>query len=264
MNADGGYAYDTNGAFSSLSAGQTTTDSFSYTVSDGVGGTATETLTLTITGANDTPVGVADTGTVAETGTLAVMAADGLIKNDTDSDQGTTLTVSAVNGSSAAVGGTITLTSGAKLTVKADGSYSYDPNGKFDSLAVGQTTTDSFSYTVSDGEGGTNTATATITITGVNNAPVAVADTATVAENARLEVSAKGVLANDTDVDAGTTLVVTAVNGNAASVGSAITLASGAKVTMKADGSYTVDTNGKYDSLTAGETVTETFSYTVS
>ena len=160
--------------------------------------------------------------------------------------------------------GTITLTSGAKLTVKADGSYAYDPNGKFDSLAVGQTTTDSFSYTVSDGSGGTATATATITITGANNVPVAVADAATVAEDAVLMLPAKGVLANDTDVDAGTTLNVTAVNGNTASVGSAITLASGAKVTMKADGSYTVDTNGKYNSLAAGETVTESFSYTVS
>ena len=66
-------------------------------------------MTLTIRGANDTPIAVADTATVAETGTLAVTAADGLIKNDTDGDQGTTLTVSAVNGSSAAVGGTITL-----------------------------------------------------------------------------------------------------------------------------------------------------------
>jgi VCBS repeat-containing protein len=193
-----------------------------------------------------------------------VTAADGLLRNDSDGDQGTTLTVSAVNGSSAAVGGTITLTSGAKLTVKADGSYTYDPNGKFDSLAAGRTTTDSFNYTVSDGAGGTSTATATITITGVNNAPVAVADAATVAEDAVLAVPAKGVLANDIDVDTGTTLVVTAVNGNAASVGSAITLASGAKVTMKADGSYTVDTSGKYGSLAAGETVTESFSYTVS
>src|SRR3954453_19406575 len=132
LNADGGYSYDTNGAFSTLAAGQTTTDSFSYTVSDGNGGPATEPLPLTITGTNDTPVAVADTGTVAESGTLVVKAADGLLKNDTDGDQGTTLTVSAVNGSSANVGGTITLSSGAKLTVKTDGSYAYDPNGKFD------------------------------------------------------------------------------------------------------------------------------------
>ena len=169
-----------------LAAGQTTTDSFSYTVSDGKGGTDTATLTLTITGVND----VAGRGCRyrhrRRKRHLMVTAADGLLKNDTDGDQGTTLTVSAVNGSSAAVDGTITLTSGAKLTVKADGSYAYDPNGKFDSLAVGQTATDSFSYTVSDGSGGTATATATITITGANNAPVAVADAATVTEDAVL------------------------------------------------------------------------------
>ena len=38
----------------------------------------------------------------------------------------------------AAVGRTITLTSGALLTVNADGSYSYSPNGKFEALAAGQ------------------------------------------------------------------------------------------------------------------------------
>ena len=84
------------------------------------------------------------------------------------------------------------------------------------------------------------------------------------AEDAVLAVPAKGVLANDTDVHAGATLSVTAVENSTASVGSAITLASGAKVTMQADGSYMVDTNGKYGSLAAGETVTESFSYTVS
>ena len=38
-----------------LGAGQTTTDSFSYTVADGFGGTAVGTATITITGVNDTP-----------------------------------------------------------------------------------------------------------------------------------------------------------------------------------------------------------------
>ena len=263
LNADGGYAYDTNGAFSTLAAGQTTTDSFSYTVSDGKGGTDTATLTLTITGANDAPVAVADTGAVAESGTLAVTTAEGLLKNDTDGDQGTTLTVSAVNGSSAAVDGTITLTSGAKLTVKAE---------------APTPTIQTASSTASLSGRPPPTASATRSVTGLaarrprrppspSPGPTTSRSRSPTPRRCRgavLNVPAKGVLANDTDVDAGTTLNVTAVNGNTASVGSAITLASGAKVTMKADGSYTVDTNGKYNSLAAGETVTESFSYTVS
>jgi len=55
-----------------------------------------------------------------------------------------------------------------------DGVVSYDPNDQFESLAVGETGTDSFTYTVSDGNGGTDTATVTVTINGVNDAPVAV------------------------------------------------------------------------------------------
>src|SRR5260370_1685797 len=66
-----------------------------------------------------------------------------------------------------------------KVTNNGDGSFSYDPNGAFASLAAGQTTTDSFLYTVTDGSNAGSTATVTITITGQNGA----ADTATVASN---------------------------------------------------------------------------------
>ena len=48
-----------------------------------------------------------------------------------------------------------------------------------DDLDASDTVTDVFTYTVSDGTA-TDTATLTITITGVNDAPVAVADTDTV------------------------------------------------------------------------------------
>ena len=52
------------------------------------------------------------------------------------------------------------------VTCNANGSFTYDPNGKFESLGVGETATDSFNYTVSDGQGGADTATVTITIHG--------------------------------------------------------------------------------------------------
>jgi len=58
------------------------------------------------------------------------------------------------------------------LTVQSNGDFNYDPRGVFDSLAVGQQATDSFTYGISDGHGGTSSATATITITGANDAPV--------------------------------------------------------------------------------------------
>ncbi|NKB79479.1 cadherin-like domain-containing protein [Ochrobactrum daejeonense] len=57
-------------------------------------------------------------------------------------------------------------------------------------------------YTVDDGNGGTTTGTITVTVTPVNDAPVAVDDTATTAEDTPVTVdAATGLLANDTDVD---------------------------------------------------------------
>ena len=65
MAADGSYLYDPNGAFDTLGAGQTATDSFSYTVADGFGGTAVGQATITITGVNSPPAAVADSATMA-------------------------------------------------------------------------------------------------------------------------------------------------------------------------------------------------------
>jgi predicted RNA-binding protein len=61
--------------------------------------------------------------------------------------------------------------------------------------------TDSFTYTISDGNGGTATASVTVTVNAadeVNNAPVANADTASVAEDGTVLVD---VLGNDSDAD---------------------------------------------------------------
>ncbi len=58
--------------------------------------------------------------------------------------------------------------------------------------------TTSFTYTVSDGNGGQSTARVTITVTPVNDAPVAVNDTATTTAGVPVIIN---VLGNDTDVD---------------------------------------------------------------
>ncbi|MAR92024.1 MAG: hypothetical protein CML06_14250, partial [Pseudomonadales bacterium] len=103
-----------------------------------------------------------------------------------DSDaNGDPLTVTAVNGVAAYVGQTIALTSGALLTLNADGSFDYDPNGQFDGLIAGDISTDTFNYTLSDGNGGEDTATASINITGLANAsalPLMTVSDATITE----------------------------------------------------------------------------------
>jgi VCBS repeat-containing protein len=81
--------------------------------------------------------------------------------------------VTAVNGSTAAVGTTVTLPSGARLTLNANGTFTYDPNGAFNVAPPGSgapnlTTTDTFTYTISN----VSTATVTVTITGVDSADI--------------------------------------------------------------------------------------------
>ena len=74
---------------------------------------------------------------------------------DDDAD-GDSLQVTSVNGSLSDVGTQITLSSGALLTLNADGSFDYDPNGGFDDLLDGESRDDSFTYEVSDGNGGSS------------------------------------------------------------------------------------------------------------
>lgn len=162
VNADGTYLYDTNGRFDQLKAGQTATDSFSYTVTDAAGAHSTRTVTLTITGNNEGPVARADHGGVELRKTLSVKAARGVLANDADEDGGL-LSVAAVNGTAAAVGKAVAGVYGT-LTLNADGSYAYAANAKAASLPSRQVAQDQFTYTVSDGQGGTAVQTLTITV----------------------------------------------------------------------------------------------------
>lgn len=56
VNKDGSYLYDENGAFTYLGQDEQADDSFTYTISDGNGGTDTATVTINVTGINDAPV----------------------------------------------------------------------------------------------------------------------------------------------------------------------------------------------------------------
>ena len=96
--------------------------------------------------------------------------ATGVLANDFDTESDP-ISVTQMNGSSGAVGVQTLLGSGALLTLNADGSFVYDQNGSFESLGVGDSTDDSFTYQVEDDNGNTDTATVTITINGTNDAP---------------------------------------------------------------------------------------------
>jgi uncharacterized repeat protein (TIGR01451 family) len=201
-DADGSFTYDPNGQFEYLQAGDSTIDSFNYTVSDGNGGTDTATVTVTISGVNDLPIAVNDS-TITDEDNPVTVAALGVLNNDSDPDVGDTLTVTAVDTSG---------TAGAVTAWDADGSFTYDPDEQFEYLPAGGSTTDSFTYTVSDGNGGTDTATVTITINGVNDAPTDISlDNSSVAENQPSGTAVGGF--STTDPDTGDTFTYSLVSG---------------------------------------------------
>ena len=269
LNSNGTFDYDPNGAFEALATGESDTDSFSYTISDGNGGSDTATVTIDIDGVNDAPVAEDDDLTTDEDS--AILGASVLADNgngaDSDVDTSDSLMVTAVNGSGASVGSQIVLASGALLTLGSDGMFDYDPNGAFETLAVGQNGTDSFNYTISDGNGGSDTATVTIDIAGVNDAPVAQDDSFLTDEDTAIlggDVLADNGNGADSDVDTGDVLTVTAVNGQGTAVGSQIALASGALLTLNSDGTFDYDPNGAFEALGVGEADTDSFTYTIS
>ena len=241
----GDVQYDAGSLFQSLAAGQTTTDTFSYTIVDAAGATSTADVSMTITGVNDAPVTVADTAAAQEDIILA--ASGNVLANDTDVDQSTVLSVADAG---------VFVGSYGSLTLLADGSYSYaldNASLAVQSLAAGQAATETFAYQATDGLIATPS-TLTVTITGTNDAPVTMVDTAAVQEDVTLTATGN-VLANDSDVDQGTVLTVADAGLRQGNYG---------QLTLAADGSYGYaldNASQAVQSLAQGQVVTETFAY---
>ena len=188
---EGGLVYTPNADFHG-------TDSFTYTVSDGNGGTATETVSVTVTPVNDDPVATPDSLTVAEDGSAVVYPSfDG-----TDVDGDDVFISDFGQGANGAV------------TTDLEGGLVYTPNADFHG-------TDSFTYTVSDGNGGTATETVSVTVTPVNDDPVA--------QDSALEVEA--------DTPATGTVAATDVDGDTLSY-SVLTGPAHGSITLGANGQY--------------------------
>jgi VCBS repeat-containing protein len=299
LNSNGSYSYtvnDTNATVNRLDTGETITDTFTYRVTDGTANSNTVNLTITIFGKNDAPVAVGDTNWAMEdsgpnpdaTGnvlqTLAHAGApSGSFGDVADADVDLeALTVNAVNGSGATVGSAVAGLYGS-LTLNANGSYNYtvnDANATVNGLDTGETITDTFTYTATDGTATSNTVNLTITIFGKNDAPVAVGDTNWAMEDTGPNPDTTGnvlqTLAHagapsgsfgdvaDTDVDL-EALTVNAVNGSGASVGNAVAGLYGS-LTLNANGSYSYtvnDANATVNLLNTGDTITDTFTYRV-
>ena len=250
LNADGSYTYILNNslpAVQSLGAGETLTDTFTYTVTDNHGAIGSNTLTVTIHGTNDAPTVAAAAASVTEDTQITT---SGTLPTPQDTDTHDTVSFVAQSGTPGTYG---------TFTLNADGSYTYVLNNSLpaiQTLGVGETLTDTITYTVSDGHGGTASNTLTVTISGTNDAPTVAAAAASVTENT--QISASGTLPQPQDTDLHDTVAFTPKAGEAGTYGS---------LTLNADGSYTYTLNNAsplVQGLGAGETVADTFTYTVS
>ncbi|MER9425168.1 VCBS domain-containing protein, partial [Mesorhizobium sp. M0317] len=154
----------------------------------GSGGTLTDsdTVAITVTAVNDNPIVVddtnwakEDTNTNATGNVLQTLAHAGAPSGtfsdnaDTDPDATDTLAVSALSGG-IDNGTTFTKTGtyGSLVITKATGAYTYtlaNAQANVQALAAGQTVTDSFTYTASDGHGGTTSASLAVTVFGTDD-----------------------------------------------------------------------------------------------
>ena len=126
--------------------GETTTDSFTFTVSDGNSGTIpSTTFTITVTPVNDPPVAANDGPYAALQGKELTVPAPGLLQNDTDAENAS---LSSVWASDPANG---------TLSLGTDGLFTYASNPFF-------TGTDTFTYKASDGQEYSEEATVTLSV----------------------------------------------------------------------------------------------------
>src|SRR5205823_3642977 len=165
-DAAGNWSYtaaDSQTAIQQLGAGQSITDSFTAVSSDG---TASQLVTVTIHGTNDTPVlGGVTTGAVTEdVGVVAGNLTTGGALTIADVDQG--------QSSFTAQPGTAGSNGYGSFTLDAAGNWTYtaaDGQTAIQQLGAGQSITDSFTAVSSDG---TASQLVTVTIHGTNDTPV--------------------------------------------------------------------------------------------
>ncbi|HLN64146.1 MAG TPA: tandem-95 repeat protein, partial [Symbiobacteriaceae bacterium] len=203
VNADGSFTYtpvlNYNGSVT-----------FTYQVTDGSLQSAAATVTVNVTPVNDAPVANNDGPYTTQEDTALTVPAPGVLANDTDVD-GNPLTASVV-----------TPPAHGSVVVNPDGSFTYTPTLNYNGP-------DSFTYRAYDGTAYSGNATVTLNVTPVNDAPTAVNDAYSTAEDTPLTIAAPGLLSNDTDVEGSALTVVVAT----------VTAPTSGSVTVNANGSFT-------------------------
>ncbi len=175
LRADGGFTYVPARDFAGV-------DRFVYQPGDGAANGAPVTVTLTVVGVNDAPLGAPDAFQTDEDVPLTVPA-PGVLANDGDVE--TPWALQATLRTPPAYG---------SLTLRPDGGFTYTPARDFNGR-------DAFVYVPGDGIDEGEPVTVELHVGGTNDVPLAEADRYQTAEDVPLDVAWPGVLANDTDPD---------------------------------------------------------------
>jgi VCBS repeat-containing protein len=265
----GAYTYVPNPAAINALTGGSASDTFTINATDGALSTG-QTFTVNVSGTNDTPIGVDDTGNASESGGVGngsggADASGDVLANDSDADTGSSFTVSSVRTGDvegSGTGGTLgTILAGQYgfLTLDADGTYTYtvdETDPEVQALLGGQTLEDAFNYTVTDNVGATDMAVLRLTIASSNDAPIARPDFVTAIEDGA--AVAGNVLANDTELDVGDTATVTNPGTFTGAYGT---------LTIDADGDYVYSVHHSLAQIQALRSMAtqlkDTFSYTM-
>ncbi len=170
VNVDGTFTYTPTAQFNGI-------DTFTYFAYDGTENSALPaTVTITVTGDNDAPTAVDDTYSVVEDNVLTVLAADGVLKNDTDPEHDSLTAVKQYDVDP----------SKGTLFLAFDGAFVFTPTLNYAGIVT-------FTYFASDypanipGLDSVAPATVTITVSNENDAPVVDDKTWSVDENEAID-----------------------------------------------------------------------------
>jgi VCBS repeat-containing protein len=265
VNGDGTIHYDPNGQFQGLTQGQTATDTFTYQVSDGHQTSGSATVTVTINGSNDLPVILnVETSPLsypAQSPPTAVTSTLTISDDDDSAMSGATVSITAglsadddtlsftdqngITGSYTAATGVLTLAGAGSIADYRDALRSVKFSTSDNSASPAGRTV---SFTVTDSTGATSTP-AQRGISVSKAAPTAADVSASTTKNAATDID---VLSHATG-PAGDTLAVASVD----------TTGTKGTVSVNGDGTIHYDPNGQFQSLTQGQTATDTFTYKV-
>jgi len=184
-------------------------DSYTYKANDGTVDGNTATVNVTVTAQNDAPVATPQTLSTAEDTLLPITLSGSDVEN---SPLTFTVVTPPANGVLSGIGANLT----------------YTPASNYNGP-------DSFTFRVNDGAIDSSVATISITVTAANDAPVAIGETYSTAEDTALTIALPGVLGNDSDPENNT---LTAVK---------VTNPANGTVTLNANGSFTYNPNANFN-----------------